>query len=137
MKFSGLIGCFLIIHTAFAQPELTGKKDEKKSWPAECKKVEIVSTADGALQPAYFFHAKSDQPRPLVVRLHAWSADYTKVDGVAQLCIDNDYNYIHPNFRGPNDRPEACGSPLTVQDIDDAIDYAIAQIGRASCRERV
>lgn len=126
MKFVGIIGCLFIIQTSFAQNEETGKTEIQRTWPVECKKVEIVSSADHAVQPAYFFRAKSDQPRPLVVRLHAWSSDYTKVDGVAQLCIDNDYNYIHPNFRGPSDRPEACGSPLVIQDIDDAIDYAIA-----------
>ncbi len=125
MRFSGIIGCLLIAHSVFAQNTTLKDNSRKKVWPVECKKVEIVSSADHAIQPAYFFHAKSDQPRPLVVRLHAWSADYTKVDGVAQLCIDNDYNYIHPNFRGPNNRPEACGSPLVIRDIDDAIDYAI------------
>lgn len=126
MKVIKLFGCLLILQSGFLQATAKNNDEQKKSWPAECKKVEIVSTADGALQPAYFFRAKSDQPRPLVVRLHAWSSDYTKVDGVAQLCIDNDYNYIHPNFRGPNNRPEACGSPLVIQDIDDAIDYVIA-----------
>lgn len=126
MRFFGIIGCFLIILSCFAQNEETGKSEAQRSWPDECKKVEIVSTSDGALQQAYFFPTKSEQPRPLVVRLHAWSADYTKVDDVAQLCVDNNYNYIHPNFRGPNNCPEACGSPLVIHDIDDAIDYAIA-----------
>ncbi len=114
MKLIGIIGYLFIIQTSFAQNEETGKAEIQRTWPVECKKAEIVSSADQAIQPAYFFHAKSDQPRPLVVRLHAWSADYTKVDGVAQLCIDNDYNYIHPNFRGPSDRPEACGNPLVI-----------------------
>ncbi len=118
---------FLIaIHFIFIQVQANGIDYKEEVWPTECKKVEIVSTADGALQPAYFFQSQSDEPRPLVVRLHAWSSDYTKVDGVAQSCINNDYNYIHPNFRGPNNRQEACGSPLVIQDIDDAIDYAIA-----------
>ncbi len=129
LKSSGrIISCLRIAvilvilnQTAFSQND----QKPKKSWPSECKKVEIISTVDQNVQPAYFFHAKSDQPRPLVVRLHAWSSDYSKVDGVSQLCIDNDYNYIHPNFRGPNVQPEACGSPLVFSDIDDAIDYAI------------
>ncbi len=114
---STLIILFVFSNTVFSK--------EKKQWPVECKKVEIISSVDQNIQPAYFFRAKPDQPRPLVVRLHAWSSDYSKVDGVSQLCIDNDYNYIHPNFRGPNNRPEACGSPLVISDIDDAIDYAI------------
>ncbi len=118
----------LILQYGFLQATAKNNDEPQKSWPAECKKEEIISTVDGALQPAYFFRAKSDLPRPLVVRLHAWSSDYTKVDGVAQLGIDNDYNYIHPNFRGSNNRQEACGSPLVMQDIDDAIDYASVEI---------
>jgi len=124
MNFYGLIVYLSLIQSAFAQNTAKGD-DEPQTWPAECKKVEIVSTADHTMQPAYFFRAKSDKPRPLIVRLHAWSADYTKVDDVSSLCVENNYNYIHPNFRGPNDRPEACGSPLVIRDIDDAIDYAI------------
>ncbi len=124
--FAPFVFCFSLLQTVFAQDKIEVNNGLEQKWPSECKKVEIISSADHAVQPAYFFKVKSSQPRPLVVRLHAWSADYTKVDGVAQLCIDNDYNYIHPDFRGPDDRPEACGSPLVVQDIDDAIDYAIA-----------
>lgn len=115
----------LMVQTVFAQSTQTGNDTHKKSWPVECKNVEIISSADQTMQHAYFLRAKSDQPRPLVVTLHQWSSDYTKVDGMAQLCMDNDYNYIHPDFRGPNNRPEACGSPMVVQDIEDAIDYAI------------
>lgn len=62
----------------FSQSEITGKVAPEKEWPVECKKVEIVSTADYTVQPAIFFGAKSNQPRPLVVRLHAWSSDYSK-----------------------------------------------------------
>ncbi|MCB0634872.1 MAG: prolyl oligopeptidase family serine peptidase, partial [Lewinella sp.] len=32
-----------------------------------------------------------------------------------------------PHFRGPNNRPEAGGSALVIQDIDDAIDYALQE----------
>lgn len=110
--------------SAFPQSDKNGDPEQKK-WPSECTLVEIISSADQAIQRAYFFQARSDRPRPLVVRLHAWSSDYSKPDGIAQLCIDNDYNYIHPDFRGPNNRPEACGSPLVIRDIEDAIDYAV------------
>ncbi len=125
MKYLNTILSLLIVQSAFSQND-NERETTQKTWPAECKKVEIVSTADHTMQPAYFFRTKSSQPRPLVVRLHAWSSDYSKPDGVAQLCIDNDYNYIHPDFRGPNNCPEACGSPLVIRDIEDAIDYAIA-----------
>ena len=32
--------------------------------------------------------------------------------------------YIHPDFRGPNNRPEATGSKLVVADIVSAVEYA-------------
>ncbi|MBN2314477.1 MAG: hypothetical protein JXM79_11145 [Sedimentisphaerales bacterium] len=103
------------------------KKDDARSkdWPAECKQITIPSTADGKQQPAYFFRCAGKNPRPLIVSLHTWSNDYTQKDPLAPQCIADDYNYIHPDFRGPNRTPEACGSDLVSSDIDDAIDYAI------------
>jgi len=59
------------------------------------------------------------------VSLHTWSGDFTQNDPLARQCIADDYNYIHPDFRGSNRTPEACGSDLVISDIDDAIDYAI------------
>ncbi len=35
------------------------------------------------------------------------------------------FNYIHPNFRGPNLSKDACCSKLAISDIDDAITFAI------------
>ena len=32
---------------------------------------------------------------------------------------------VYPNFRGPNNRPEACGSDFAVQDIEDAVDRVL------------
>lgn len=125
MRSRLILIALVVTQPVYSQSEMTGKEAHEKKWPVECKKIEIVSTVDNTIQPAYFFRAKSNQPRPLVVRLHAWSSDYSRVDGVAQQCIDNNFNYIHPDFRGPNNRPEACGSPLVVPDIEDAIDYAI------------
>jgi acetyl esterase/lipase len=40
------------------------------------------------------------------------------------VCIEKKWNFIHPNFRGPNRRPEATGSELVVQDILSAVEYA-------------
>lgn len=35
--------------------------------------------------------------------------------------------YLHPDFRGPNRRPQATGSALVVSDIVDAVEYACKQ----------
>jgi lysophospholipase L1-like esterase/pimeloyl-ACP methyl ester carboxylesterase len=61
----------------------------------------------------------------LIVSLHTWSGDYTQKDPLVEQIMANDWNYIHPDFRGPNYTAEACGSPLVVSDIDDAIDFAL------------
>ena len=57
--------------------------------------------------------------------LHSWSGGYDQKDTLSWQCIEKDYNYIHPHFRGPNNTYEACGSPLALSDIEDAIDYAL------------
>ena len=87
--------------------------------------VEIKSKADNHLQPAIFHQSKSKQNSPLIVYLHSWSADYTQGADLARKVARLDWNYISPDFRGPNDKPEACGSPLVISDIEDAIDYAL------------
>lgn len=41
----------------------------------------------------------------------------------ARWCIEKDWHFIHPHFRGPNRSPDACGSEKAVQDIIDAVEY--------------
>jgi lysophospholipase L1-like esterase len=67
--------------------------------------------------------------QPLIVSLHTWSGDYTQNDPLTLDVLLRDYNYIHPDFRGPNNRPEACGSPLAVSDIEDAVCFALKETG--------
>jgi len=87
--------------------------------------VEIPSSADGKTQKAFFYPSQSEAPQPLVVSLHTWSGDYTQKDPLVEQILANDWNYIHPDFRGTNYTPEACGSPLVISDIDDAISFAL------------
>lgn len=96
-----------------------------KDWPVECQEIEIKSSKDGKLQKAYFYSTKGTKPRPLVVSLHTWSSNYQQEDALSYKCVNKNYNYIHPDFRGPNFTFESCGSPLVISDIDDAIDYSI------------
>ncbi|MCC5930131.1 MAG: prolyl oligopeptidase family serine peptidase [Cyclobacteriaceae bacterium] len=97
----------------------------RKAWPETFKDIEIVSSVDGKIQKAYFYASKSVNPRPLVVSLHTWSNNYQQADPLIKEILERDYHYIRPDFRGPNNTPEACGSPLVATDIDDAIDFAI------------
>lgn len=98
---------------------------KSKDWPSECEVVSIISTLDQKEQYGYFYKSKSKKPQPLIVSLHTWSGGYDQKDTLSWQCIRQDYNYIHPDFRGPNNTYEACGSPMVLNDIEDAIDYAI------------
>ncbi|MCA1761093.1 MAG: prolyl oligopeptidase family serine peptidase, partial [Bacteroidales bacterium] len=96
----------------------------QKDWPDQCREVGIPSSLDGETQMAYFY-ASEKKDRPLVVSLHTWSGNYEQKDELAIQCIEKDYNYIHPDFRGPNNTFKACGSKYVLQDIEDAISFAI------------
>ncbi|MDB4584197.1 GDSL-type esterase/lipase family protein, partial [Draconibacterium sp.] len=69
--------------------------------------------------------SESETPKPLIVSLHTWSGDYTQKDPLIDQILKNDWNYIHPDFRGVNNKSKACGSTYVISDIDDAISYAI------------
>jgi pimeloyl-ACP methyl ester carboxylesterase len=97
----------------------------ESTWDSDFKVVDIQSTLDNSQQKAYFFKSKSAAPGPLVVSLHSWSGTYEQKDELAALSKAKDLNYIHPDFRGVNWTKDACCSDLAMQDIDDAIDYAI------------
>ena len=89
--------------------------------------IKYPSAADSSNQPAIFYAPESKTPVPLLVGLHTWSANYRQVAGrcpYGRWCIRNDWAFIGPDFRGPNKRPEACGSQLAVDDIVSAVKYA-------------
>ncbi|WKK67099.1 alpha/beta hydrolase family protein [Lutimonas zeaxanthinifaciens] len=94
-------------------------------WGEDFNIVEIKSSKDNTVQKSYFYKSKSSNPKPLIVSLHAWSGDFSENDRLAEISVLKDLNYIHPNFRGPNNEVDACCSELAVTDIDDAITYAI------------
>lgn len=100
-------------------------------WPAEIRRVEIESSADGAMQPALFFVPEATETRPLLVALHTWSGDWLQSLGIpyAEWCIRKKWVFIHPNFRGPNKNPSAAGSELVVKDILDSVAFATREAG--------
>jgi lysophospholipase L1-like esterase/acetyl esterase/lipase len=111
---------------SFSQNSIPWDDTKSKDWPSQVKKVDIKSSADGILQAAIFYAAPGPGPKPLIISLHTWSGDYMQKDTIANICIARGFNYIHPDFRGPNRRPEACASELVISDIDDAISWAMA-----------
>jgi pimeloyl-ACP methyl ester carboxylesterase len=89
--------------------------------------AETVSKLDGEKQPILYWapESASKQPTPLFVFLHSWSADYTQDNSKWMVeCVRRNWIWIHPNFRGINQTPKACGSKFARQDILDAIRFA-------------
>lgn len=117
-----LITYFLLVmlsSTAFAQI---------KGYPEGVAEITYLSAADQTKQPA-LFEAPADKakPVPLLVALHTWSSDYKQAGGeavYARWCQDMGWAFIHPNFRGKNNTPDALGSDLAVEDIRSAVEYA-------------
>jgi len=114
-------GAILALWVALA-PGAVGAKE-----PAALVEVTIDSTYDGTPQPAVMFlPEKTDGPVPLLVCLHSWSANYRQrgqVEAARAECVKRGWAMIHPNFRGPNLRPEACASPAAKQDVLDAVEF--------------
>ena len=117
--------------TARALPKLNSAltalwdKPTSENWRKDITVVEIPSQDSGEVQYAYAHLVQSQELKPLVVSLHAWMDDYRKTDPLSVLVADESWNYIHPDFQGPNWTKEACLSEKALNDIDTAIDYAI------------
>lgn len=98
---------------------------QKLKWGNEFSLVAIKSSKDSSLQNAWFYKSKKKTLQPLIVSLHTWSGDYNQEDPLAKEILLRDWNYIHPDFRGANNNPMACGSSLVIADLEDAIHYAV------------
>lgn len=110
----------LILLSLFAAAATAGQR----------KDIQIQSTLDGTMQPAYVIlpdDFKADGPaRPLLVSLHTWSNGVTQPQPELEKEAERlGWIYLYPHFRGPNRNPQACASPQARQDILDAVDWAI------------
>ena len=96
-----------------------------EKWPEQVKDIKYFSAADSSMQPALFYDSGHNTPRPVLVALHTWSGGYMQSSSIpyARWCIEKDWLFIHPDFRGPNDHPQACGSPLAMADIQAALQW--------------
>lgn len=97
--------------------------------PQPAERIEVaVPRADGTSQPAYVITPDDYRPGsdeyPLLVSLHSWSFGHEqRQEELEHLAQWRGWIYLFPNFRGRNDRPEACGSELARQDILDAVEW--------------
>ena len=100
----------------------------------EQTEILVKSSMDGTDQPSLFFSAK-EKGRPLLVGLHTWSHDrFNQITNMLPLAQKHDFNLLLPEFRGANlkgnpNHKKACGSDYVINDIKDAIDYCIENLG--------
>lgn len=104
---------------------------ERRKWSQMY--VEVVSTGDGTRQPCYFWAPEQAlrTPVPLIVGLHTWSCDIRQLAHYKTVLAEAErrgWAFVGPNFRGPNNTPQGCGSELAVQDIVDAVNSAKARV---------
>ena len=94
----------------------------------ELEEIHITSTIDGLSQPVRCWipdQARSEST-PLFIFLHSWSGDYTQNNSKwLREAVKRKWIFLHPNFRGPNRSPQACGSRFARQDIIDTLEYAL------------
>jgi lysophospholipase L1-like esterase/pimeloyl-ACP methyl ester carboxylesterase len=108
-----------------AEPQPAWDNTREAGWSDAFTRVSITSSAGGGVQQAMWHATTKATTQPLIVSLHTWSGDFRQNDPLAEAAVSRGFNYIHPDFRGPNNRPEACGGEFVATDIDDAIDYAL------------
>lgn len=135
-RFGGsIIGFALISALAFCCSPPSGQPagdslagiDSIPGWPRDVRRVEIRSSYDSTVQPALFRAPEQlEKPAPLLVVLHTWSGDYFQQSGLPYLeqARGRGWVFIHPDFRGPNNNPQATGSQAAISDILDAVAYA-------------
>ena len=121
--------CFAVgmaIAMLLVAAECRAQDTKKETTPL--KQIRYLSKADDTEQPARFHASQSKEPAPLLVVLHTWSGNWRQDyhDDALKQAIAKGWTVIHPNFRGRNNNPKACGSELVVQDILSAVDYAKA-----------
>jgi pimeloyl-ACP methyl ester carboxylesterase len=114
---------FNIAFSQTKEPVWDNTKD--KHWGDGFTLAKILSSADGTMQNAWFHRSSKTTPQPLIISLHTWSGDYSQEDPLTKEILLRDWNYIHPDFRGANNKSEACGSSLVMSDLLDAIRFAI------------
>jgi poly(3-hydroxybutyrate) depolymerase len=96
----------------------------------ELTQVAVISSLDESPQPVLYWAPDKarQEATPLFVFLHSWSGDYRQDNSKWHAqAVERGWIYVHPNFRGVNQTPKACGSKWARQDILDAVDFAVKE----------
>lgn len=89
--------------------------------------IQIKSSLDGKTQPIRYWAPESarSETTVLFVFLHSWSSGYRQDNSKwLREAVSRNWIFLHPDFRGANVSPQACGSKFARQDILDAMDWA-------------
>ena len=124
---SRLVLCLLAAVTFAADAPVTAKRLSAAETRAAALKlaVDVQSTKDGSLQKVIYWAPENPaRPVPLLVFLHSWSGGLEQGTSTIPQAKKWGWALVGPDFRGPNNRPEACASDLAAQDILDAVAYA-------------
>ena len=119
----------IVVATVVCSSAALAESEPAKALP-KLTRGEVKSSLDGESQPIlYWAPAKArEEPTPLFVFLHSWSGDYTQNNAKWQTqAVKRGWIYLHPNFRGVNQTPKACGSKWARQDILDAVDFVTSK----------
>ncbi len=99
-----------------------------KGYPDEIREIRYPVEIDDSEQPALFWKPDdSGKKAPLLVAMHTWSGDYRQAGGevkYAEWCLQNDWVFLHPNFRGRNRTPQSMGSDFVIADVRAAVEWA-------------
>jgi acetyl esterase/lipase/lysophospholipase L1-like esterase len=90
----------------------------------QLQEVMIRSTLDQTQQPSLVYLPPNIPAAgaPVLIYLHSWSGDYRQDNSPwLRQAAERGWIYLHPNFRGINQQPQACGSRFARQDILDAL----------------
>lgn len=117
---------------ALPAKQVSAKRATPAEQRAEAEKlaVRIPSSMDGTEQLVIWHRPENAAPEeqgngvPLLVFLHSWSGGFEQGVSFIALAKKMGWALAAPDFRGPNNRPEACASELASQDILDAVEYA-------------
>lgn len=129
IKTVGLLLVSTAIIISLSWYAVSGFRESKKDngiHYAGLEVVEVMSDMDGSRQPAIFYAPETEEPIPLIVSLHVWNGDHRKKDKIAKYAIEGGVAYIYPHLRGHMNNPDSCCSDLVISDIENAIDYAVA-----------
>lgn len=125
---AAILGIILFVTNALPGKPTTMNHTENKvhsNIPSE-QVTSLPASYDGAEQMITYYRAKGAS-RPLLVALHTWGYGYdqeTMCREYFRCCETRDWHCVFPDFRGPNTRPEACGSEAAISDILDAVKWA-------------